>query len=128
MNRFTVRGRVFAAIALLGLSAGTLLTSCEKEHEGPDGSVCSIAATVVEKAGTGLVLQLANGSYVVPTGANWTNFQAKAGDAVTVGYETEGKCGSSKNSSANGQTVELGCITAVTPTTTTTSTTGTGSN
>ncbi|GAB3585358.1 hypothetical protein [Hymenobacter daeguensis] len=131
MNRITVRGRVFAAIALLGLSASPLLSSCQKhESEGPDASVCAIAATVVEQAGTGLVLQLANGSYVVPTGTTWTNFNATAGQTVTVGYSTgKGKCGSG-STAANGQTVELGCITAVTPTTTTTttSTTGRGSN
>ena len=130
MNRFTVRGRVFAAIALFGLSAGTLLTSCEKHNEGPDGSVCSIAATVVDKAGTGLVLQLTDGSYVVPTGATWTSFQAKAGEAVTVGYSTKkGNCGSSKNATTNGQSVELGCITATSTTTTDTSGgSGTGAN
>lgn len=121
MTNVNAYGRPFAFLAVLGLTAGTLLAGCcdkHKDDNSPDSSVCATAATVVNQAGVGLVLQLANGSYVVPSGELWTNFKATAGEAVTVGYSSKKgeHCGS--GSSSNGQTVVLGCITAATTDTT----------
>lgn len=118
MKRFTSRHVAFAALSLVGLSASTLLTGCfEKEGTGgkggcggPKGGTCNTAATVVDLStttGCGLALQLANNTYLVPTGANWTNYHAKAGDKVLIGYTVAqnpmGAC-------AAGPLVELGCI------------------
>ena len=133
MKRFFSRGAAFGALTLLGLGASTLLTSCfdkeDKQRCTPSGGTCSTAATVVDLSqttGCGLVLHLADSTYVVPTGATWTNFHAKAGDKVLVGYTTarskRGNCGSdsTRTRCAAGPLVELGCISTNTATTTTT--------
>lgn len=135
MKHFSSRGPAFAAFMLLGLTASTLLSGCwekDKEHDchAPTGGTCSIAATVVDLSkttGCGLALHLADSTYVVPTGATWTNFHATVGEHVLVGYST-GKHGKhedndddDQNSCAAGPTVQLGCISA-NPTATTTAT------
>jgi hypothetical protein len=131
MKRFSSRRAAFATLALFSLGASTLLTSCfDKEDKDssctPTGGTCSTAVTVVDLSkttGCGLALHLADSTYVVPTGATWTNFQAKAGDKLLVGYTTVKKrnCStdSTKATCSAGPLVELGCI-SVDPTTTTT--------
>lgn len=130
MKRFASRGVAFAALTLVGLSASTLLTGCfEKDGESdgdcasPKGSTCGTAATVVDLSATtgcGLVLQLADNTYVVPTGATWTSYSAKAGDKVLVGYSVKNKKrGASQTTCSAGPLVELGCISADTTATAT---------
>lgn len=117
MKRFTSRGVAYATLTLLSLSASTLLTGCfEKDGEKPTGGTCDTAVTVVSQNGA-LVLQKADNTFVVPTGANWTNFNAKAGDKLLVGYSTKKDCGTK---TTTGSAVELGCISLNTTTTTTT--------
>ncbi|TDN40562.1 hypothetical protein E4631_10400 [Hymenobacter sp. UV11] len=135
MKRFSSRRAAFATLALFSLGSSTLLTSCfdkdgEKGSCTPKGSTCSTAVTVVDLSkttGCGLALHLADSTYVVPTGATWTNFHAKAGDKLLVGYTTLKKhnCStdSTKASCTAGPLVELGCISA-----STTATTSTGAN
>jgi hypothetical protein len=125
MKRFSSRGVAFATLTLFSLGASSLLTSCfdkeGKDHDGsciPRGGTCNIAANVVDLSkttGCGLVLQLADNTYVVPTGPNWTNFHAKAGDKVTVGYTLKKNDGDADdvNTCPAGPLVELGCITIV---------------
>ena len=124
MKHFSSRGTAFAAFSLLGLSASTLLTGCfEKGEKGscsPTGGTCSTAVTVVDLSkttGCGLALHLADSTYVVPTGQTWTNFHAKAGDKLLVGYTATKKC-SAPAACAAGPLVELGCISLNTATTT----------
>ncbi|RTQ53720.1 hypothetical protein EJV47_03005 [Hymenobacter gummosus] len=115
MKRFFARP--FAALTLVGLLSASLLTSClDKDGEEctPAGGTCDTAVTVVDLSATtgcGLALQLADSTYLVPTGSTWTNYQAKAGDKLLVGYHAK-KRGSSQNTCAAGQLVELGCISA----------------
>lgn len=127
MKRFSSHGVAFAALTLAGLSASPLLTSCfEKDGDSdgsctPKGGTCGTAATVVDLSaatGCGLALQLADSTYVVPTGSTWANYAAKAGDKVLVGYSAK-KRGASQNACPAGPLVELGCISADTTTTTT---------
>jgi len=132
MKRFSSRRAAFATLTLLGLGASTALTGCfEKGEKGsgctPKGSTCATAAVVVDlskKTGCGLVLHLADSTYLVPTGATWTNFHPKAGDKVLVGFTAVKKhnCGtdSTKAGCSAGPLVELGCISTNTTTTTTT--------
>ncbi|WP_223649447.1 hypothetical protein [Hymenobacter psoromatis] len=134
MKRFSSRGVALAALPLLSLAASTLLTGCfdkeDKKSCTPQGGTCATAATVVDLSkttGCGLVLHLADSSYVVPTGTTWANFHATAGEKVLVGYAGERgghaigkKCGVRDSCSA-GPLVELGCI-SVNPTATTTTT------
>ena len=117
MKNLFARGRSFATLTALAFGASTLLTGCfdKEDNANPKGSTCNTAATVVSQNGT-LVLQLADGSTVVPTGSTWTEFKATAGETVTVGYYS-GKGGCSHSSSAD-KSVTVGCITATTPTTT----------
>ena len=128
MNRFSSRGAAFATLTILGLGASTLLTGCfdkgDKQSCTPTGATCSTAAVVVDLSkttGCGLALHLADSTYVVPTGANWTNFHAKAGDKLLVGYTTLKKhnCStdSTKATCSAGPLVELGCISVNTTTT-----------
>ncbi len=120
MKNLFVRGRSFAALTALAFGASTLLTGCfdKEDNANPKGSTCNTAATVVDQSGT-LVLQLADGSTVVPTGSTWTEFKATAGETVTVGYYSgKGGCSSHPSSSAD-KSVTVGCITATTPATTT---------
>jgi hypothetical protein len=126
MTNIFSRRTASAMLVLLGLGASTLLTSCfdkgEKEACTPKGGACDTAATVEDLSqttGCGLALHLADGTYVVPTGATWTNFHPKAGDKVLVGYTTKKNCGTQKTCAA-GPLVELGCISINTATTTTT--------
>lgn len=126
-----------ATLTLFSLGASTLLTGCfEKDgKEGgcsPKGGTCSTTAVVVDLSkttGCDLVLHLADSTYVVPTGSTWTNFHAKAGDKVLVGYVVKKNDGDAEddtddqNSCSAGPAVELGCISV-----NTTTTTSTGSN
>ncbi|MDB5235651.1 MAG: hypothetical protein JWR44_2644 [Hymenobacter sp.] len=122
MKRFNSRSLTFAALTLVTLTGSTLLTGCfEKDGDGncsPKGGTCDTAATVVDLStttGCGLALQLADSTYLVPTGTSWTNYNAKAGDKVLVGYSVK------KNATATcpaGPLVELGCISVNTATTT----------
>ncbi len=134
MKHFSSRRAAFATLALFSLGASTLLTSCfDKEDKNsscatPTGATCSTAVTVVDLSkttGCGLALHLADSTYVVPTGATWANFHAKAGDKLLVGYTTVKKrnCStdSTKTSCTAGPLVELGCISASSTTTTSTS-------
>ena len=112
---------MFITLTVLGLSASTLLTGCfEKEDRNtPDNSVCNTAATVVTRATGVLALQLADGTTLTPSGANWRAFNATAGQKLTIGYYTKkGDCGSNKTTTP---TAEIGCITAVASTTPTSS-------
>ena len=122
MKRITSRRIVFAALTLVGLSASTVLTGCfEKDDKGscgnPKGGTCNTAVTVVDLSkttGCGLALHLADSTYLVPTGENWTNYHAKTGDKLLVGYSVK------RNAPAAcpaGPFVELGCISANTTTT-----------
>lgn len=120
MKNFAVRGRSFAFLTVLGLSASTLLTGCfdKEESSTPDNSVCNTAATVVTTTSGALALQLADGTTLTPSGTNWTSFNATAGQKLTIGYYTKkADCGSSKTTTTS--TAEIGCITAVTDATTT---------
>ena len=123
MKRFTSRSLALAAFTLVGLTGSTLLTGCfEKDGRGscggPKDSTCNTAATVVDLSkttGCGLALHLADSTYLVPTGANWTNYHAKAGDKVLVGFSAI------RNAAATcpaGPVVELGCISVNTKATT----------
>jgi len=122
MKSFSSRRLAFATLTLVSLGASTLLTSCfdkDKEGEGctPKGSTCDTAATVVDLSATtgcGLALQLADNTYVVPTGETWTNYTAKAGDKVLIGYTTKKKANATCPA---GPVVELGCISADTTST-----------
>ncbi|WP_324680341.1 hypothetical protein [Hymenobacter sp. GOD-10R] len=123
MKRFSSRGIAFTMLTLFSLGASTLLTGCfEKEDSescSPKGGTCDTAATVVDLStttGCGLALRLADSTYVVPTGSTWTNFNAKAGDKLLVGYTTKKHRGT-QNSCAAGPLVELGCISADTTST-----------
>ena len=126
MKRFSSRRVAVATLTFFSLGASTLLTSCfEKDGEdcaSPAGSTCSTAATVVDLSATtgcGLALQLADSTYVVPTGSTWTDYAAKAGDKVMVGYHTKQKRrDANQNTCPAGPLVELGCISADTTTTT----------
>jgi hypothetical protein len=129
MKHFSSRGVAFATLTLFSLGASTLLTSCfDKEGHGhgscsPTGGVCNTAAKVVDLSkttGCGLVLHLADSTYVIPTGATWTNFHAKAGDKVMVGYTIKKNDGDADdvNTCSAGPLVELGCISLSTTTTT----------
>lgn len=128
MKRFSSRGAAFATLTLLSLGTGTLLTGCfEKDDKSsgcsPAGGTCNTAVTVVDLSkttGCGLALHLADSTYVVPTGAAWTNFHAKAGDKLLVGYTVK-KSATSQQTCAAGPLVELGCISANTTAATTTS-------
>ena len=122
MKRFSSRGFVFATLTLFSLSASTLLTGCfdkEKDKDGdcngPKGSVCNTAVTVVDLSATtgcGLALQLADGTYLVPTGSTWTDFHATAGQKLLVGYRSEKNDGDDddKSSCSAGPTAKLGCV------------------
>ncbi|MGI4863327.1 MAG: hypothetical protein ACRYFZ_05340 [Janthinobacterium lividum] len=120
MKNFITRP-AFATLALFSLSASTLLSGCwEKDKQSctPKGSTCDTAAKVVDLSATtgcGLALHLADSTYVVPTGDTWTNFHAKAGDKVRIGYTVKKN---SPNTCTAGPLVELGCISANTTTTT----------
>lgn len=128
MKRFTTRGLAFAALTLFGLGAGSLLAGCERHHDcdGPSGSVCNTAATVVDLStttGCGLVLQLADGTYVVPTGTTWADFHATVGEKVMVGYviKKNDHDDDDQNACSAGPLAKVGCIsvnTAATATTT----------
>lgn len=123
MNNLAIRGRMFATLTVLGLSASTMLTGCFEKEESttPDNSVCNTAATVVASATGALALQLANGTTLTPSGTSWTSFNATAGQKLTIGYYTKkAGCGSTKSA---GSTAEIGCITAVADTTKTSTTT-----
>ncbi len=132
MKRFSSRSAAFATLTILGLGASTVLTGCfEKGDKSsdctPKGGTCSTAAVVVDlskKTGCGLVLHLADSTYLVPTGTNWTNFHPKAGDKVLVGFSIVKKHNCSTDSTkagcSAGPLVELGCISVNTTTTTTT--------
>ena len=129
MKHFSSRKPAFAAFALLGLTASTLLSGCwekDKEHNcgAPTGGTCSVAATVVDLSkttGCGLTLHLADSSYVVPTGSTWTNFHATVGEKVLVGYTVKKNDGDADdvNTCPAGASVELGCISVNTATVTT---------
>lgn len=111
------------ALALLGLGATALLGGCfEKEGScTPKGGTCNTAAVVVDLSkttGCGLALHLADSTYVIPTGATWTNFAPVVGQKVTIGYSVKAK--QTGNTCPAGKLVELGCITLVTTTKTTT--------
>ncbi len=97
MKNLFSSGFRFATLALLGLGLSTSLSGCfdkDHDHDGPKGSVCNTAATVVTQDGsTALALRLADGSLLVPTGALWTDFHAKAGEKVLVGLRQAGKSG-----------------------------------
>lgn len=128
MKRYSSRFAAVAAISLFSLGASTLLTGCwEKDHDSdPKGSVCNTSVTVVDLSATtgGLGLQLANGTYVVPTGSAWTDFHAMAGQKLLIGYTSakKGSCSSSGSRNiASGTAVTLGCI-SVDPAATTTNT------
>ena len=124
MKRFPSQRRFSTALTILALSAGTLLTGClelgskdDKDGCSPKGGTCDTAATVVDLSATtgcGLALQLADSTYVIPTGATWTNYAAKAGDKVLVGYSVK-KRGASQSTCTAGPVVELGCISVNTP-------------
>lgn len=131
MKRFSSRRAALATLTLFGLGASTLLTGCfEKDGKdgsgcSPQGGTCTTAATVVDLSkttGCGLALHLADSTYVVPTGSTWTNFNAKAGEKVLVGYTVKKNDGDAAdvNSCTAGPLVELGCISASTTATTTT--------
>jgi hypothetical protein len=117
MTRFSSRSLANATLLFLGLGASTLLTGCfEKDGEDctPKGGTCDTAATVVDLSATtgcGLALRLADSTYVVPIGSTWTNYAAKAGDKLVVGYSTK-KRGASQGTCAAGPLVELGCVSA----------------
>lgn len=118
MKRFFSRSLAYATFTLLGLGASTMLTGCfEKDGEegcSPKGGTCDTAVTVVDLSATtgcGLVLRLADSTYVVPTGSTWTNYAAKAGDKLLVGYSNK-KRGDNSGTCAAGPLVELGCISA----------------
>ena len=106
----------------MGLGTSTLLTGCCEKEEcaTPSGSVCNTAATVISQSGT-LVLQLADGTVLTPTGSLWANFAPTEGQQVTIGVAGKrggnygGNCGGNK---ATSPSPELGCITAVTTATT----------
>ncbi|QKG51923.1 hypothetical protein [Hymenobacter sp. BRD67] len=133
MNMFSARRAAFATLTLFTVGASTLLTGCfEKDGQkgscSPKGGTCDTAAVVVDLSkttGCGLVLHLSDSTYVIPTGPNWTNFHAKAGEKVLVGYTIKRNDGDADdvNTCSAGPLVELGCI-SVNTTTTTTSTTG----
>lgn len=58
----------------------------------PEGLRGNTAITVVDLSvttGCGLALQLADGTYLVPTGSTWTDFHASTGQKLLVGYRTE---------------------------------------
>jgi len=122
MKRFSSRGFVFATLTLFSLSASTLLTGCfdkEKDKDGdcngPKGSVCNTAVTVVDLSATtgcGLALQLADGTYLVPTGSTWTDFHATTGQKLLVGYRTEKNDGDADDQSSctAGPTAKVGCV------------------
>ncbi len=123
MNHFFARSRAVAALALLGLGATTLLTGCfDHDKEGRDGchhpknSVCNTAVTVVDKSATtgcGLMLQLADGTLVVPTGRAWEAFHATAGQKLTVGYSIKKDDGDAddRNNCPAGPLAAVGCVT-----------------
>ncbi|GAA4493153.1 hypothetical protein GCM10023172_01350 [Hymenobacter ginsengisoli] len=128
MKRFSSRSAAIATLTFFSLSASTLLTGCfEKDGKkgscSPTGGTCSTAATVVDLSSTtgcGLALQLADGTYVVPTGSTWTNFHATTGEKVLVGYTIKKNDGDADdvNTCSAGPLVELGCISVNTTTTT----------
>jgi len=127
MKNLFARGLHALPFTVLSLSASLLLSGCwEKDKEGscsPKGGTCNTAAVVVDLSkttGCGLALHLADSTYVIPTGANWVNFHAKAGDKVLVGYTTEDNDGDAddQNSCSAGPLVKLGCISVNTTTTT----------
>ena len=122
MKNFITRRSVFAPLALLSIGSLTLSGCFEKDHEGdcngPTGSTCDTAATVVDLSATtgcGLALQLADSTYLIPTGRTWTNFQPAAGQKVTIGYHVEKNDGDEDDQTTcpAGTAVELGCITLV---------------
>ncbi|WP_375438168.1 hypothetical protein [uncultured Hymenobacter sp.] len=126
MKRFSSRRVAFTTLASFSLAASTLLTGCfEKDTENgdctsPTGGTCTIAATVVDLSATtgcGLALQLADNTYLVPTGSTWTDYHATAGNKVLVGY-TPKKRGARQTTCPAGPLVELGCISVNTTTTT----------
>jgi len=127
MKHIISRGLALASLILLGLGAGTLLTGCDKRHhdcDGPNGSVCNTAATVVDLStttGCGLALQLANGTYVVPTGATWTDFHATVGEKVLVGYalKKNDHDADDQNACPAGPLAKVGCISVPAPSTAT---------
>lgn len=120
MKHFSSRGFIFATLTLFSLSASTLLTGCfdkEKDHEGdcngPSGSVCNTAVTVVDLSATtgcGLALQLADGTYLIPTGSTWTDFHATAGQKLLVGYNLKKNDDDDQNSCTAGPAAKLGCV------------------
>ena len=127
MKRFSSRRVAFGILALLGMGASTLLTSCfDKGDKGgcsPRGGTCTTAATVVDlstSTGCGLALQLADNTYLIPTGSTWTNFHATAGEKVLVGYTPKKNDGDADdvNTCPAGPLVKLGCISVSTTTTT----------
>ena len=114
MRHFFARRLPFVALVLLGLGAGTTLTGCfdkEDEDEGPDGSVCNTAATVVAQSNA-LALRLGNGTVLMPTGKRWDNFHAKAGDKLLIGYSTKKGHDDDDGDSCHGSNkgTKLGCI------------------
>jgi hypothetical protein len=122
MKHFSSRSVAFGALTLLGMG---LLTSCfdkgDKDGCSPKGGTCTTAATVVDLStttGCGLALQLADNTYVIPTGSTWTNFHATAGEKVLVGYTLKRNDGDADDVSSctAGPLVQLGCISVNTTT------------
>ena len=122
MKNVIVRGSTLATLTLLlGVGSVTLSGCFEKDGDGvqacgtPQGGTCDTAATVVDLSATtgcGLALQLADSTYLIPTGSTWTDFHPTTGQKVTVGYSVE-KRASSQNTCPAGKLVKLGCITLV---------------
>lgn len=122
MKRFSSRGFIFATLTVFSLGASTLLTGCfdkEKDKDedcnGPKGGVCNTTVTVVDLSATtgcGLVLKLADGTYVIPTGSTWTDFHATAGQKLLVGYNVKKDDGDDddKHSCTAGPAAKVGCV------------------
>lgn len=128
MKQFLSRGAARATFLLFGFGAAAQLMGCKDHHndcDGPNGSVCNTAATVVDLSATtgcGLVLKLANGTYVVPTGSQWADFHATAGEKVLVGYalKKNDHDADDRNACSAGLLAKVGCISVNTAATDTT--------
>ena len=58
----------------------------------PEGQREHTAVTVADPGATtgcGLALQLAEDTYLVPTGSTWTDFHSSTGQELLVGYRTD---------------------------------------
>ncbi|TYZ14257.1 hypothetical protein FY528_00555 [Hymenobacter lutimineralis] len=98
---------------LVAAGAMLVLPGCAHDTVSPECTTLATARDLTGLDGCRMVLELADGSRLEPSGEIWQNFPAKDGEQVFISYETESRV----SICMVGPSVRVTCIRAAAATT-----------